>query len=63
MCRLAELSENNLLDYVDAYVVTLGGEGSRYVGRDDTFVVDAVFTETVLDPTGAGDAFRSGVLR
>lgn len=63
LCRLAELSEDDLLDYVDAYVVTLGEHGSRYVDRASSFVVDAVATDVVVDPTGAGDAFRAGVLR
>ncbi len=43
-------------------VVTLGAEGSRIVTKDGEERVAAVLAEKVVDPTGAGDAYRSGFL-
>lgn len=43
-------------------VVTLGAEGSRIATRDGEEAVPAVLATEVVDPTGAGDAFRAGFL-
>jgi adenosine kinase len=47
---------------VEALIVTLGSKGSEIVTLDDTFIIPAVITDKLLDPTGCGDAFRSGLL-
>lgn len=62
--KLLELSdEKSLLEKVEWLVVTLGGEGCRLLGRDGTDVkVPAVPCDNVVDPTGAGDSHRSGLL-
>lgn len=50
-----------LLDHVDAVVVTHASEGaSLYRSRKKPIHVPAQNVERVLDPTGAGDALRAG---
>lgn len=44
-------------------IVTLGAEGSRIITKDGEERVTAVEVKEVVDPTGAGDAFRAGLLR
>lgn len=50
-----------IFDLVDMVVVTLGGEGSKILrpGSDEIRIPPAEISGLV-DPTGAGDAFRSG---
>jgi len=62
LLKMTDLAAEDLLSYVDAYVVTLGWDWSRYASKDETFEVPVIPTEGVLDPTGAGDAFRAGLL-
>ena len=62
LCKLAELEEKQLLNYVESYIVTLWAEWSCFTSKDDSFTVDALLVEHVVDPTGAGDSFRAWVL-
>ncbi len=65
------LAEDELVEYVGALVVTRGGEGSivrrgaRELGirmEADRSEIPVVEAERVVDPTGCGDAYRSGIL-
>ena len=50
-----------LFDLIDLVVVTLGGEGSKILFRDGREIrIPAAGVSDVVDPTGAGDAFRAG---
>lgn len=51
---------DDLLDLVDMVVVTYGAEGSVLRTRDLEERVPAVAVRKVVDPTGAGDAYRAG---
>lgn len=52
-----------LRDDVELVVVTLGEKGSEMHTRDGaTYHVPAAQVQNVVDPTGAGDAFRGGFL-
>jgi len=62
-CKLADIEEDALLDFVDTYIVTLWAEGSKFISKEGVFHIPAEPVERVLDPTGAGDAYRAGVLR
>lgn len=50
----------DMLDHAAALVVTLGEKGSRVIAEDGEWHVPAVFTKHIVDPTGAGDAYRAG---
>ena len=43
-------------------VTTLGREGSRIAGRDGTVSIPPAPSGPVVDPTGAGDAYRAGLV-
>ena len=47
---------------VQGLVVTLGAEGCEVWADGDKTLVPPVKAETVLDPTGCGDAFRGALL-
>ena len=56
-------SSDEILKRVGTRVVTLGAEGVRIESVDaDPIVVPAVPGVTAVEPTGVGDAFRSGFL-
>ncbi|MBR4742222.1 MAG: carbohydrate kinase family protein [Desulfovibrio sp.] len=57
------LSPNELLGKTLWLITTLGGQGALVRGVDGTEVhIDPVLVDEVADPTGAGDAHRSGLL-
>ena len=47
---------------VEALIITRGGEGAEIVTKDKNILIPAVEAEAIEDPTGCGDAFRSGLL-
>jgi adenosine kinase len=49
-----------LLALVPVVVTTLGADGSRITTREGVEEVGSVKAIQVLDPTGAGDAYRAG---
>jgi len=61
--RKTGLSQTQVLDRVGTWVTTLGAKGARIERRGEpTEEVRAVPVEHEVDPTGVGDAFRSGFL-
>jgi adenosine kinase len=56
-------SSADLLERVGTRVVTLGGEGARVERNGEApVVVGAIKDASFVEPTGAGDAFRTGFL-
>lgn len=51
-----------LLDLAQIVVTTLGRQGSRIATRDGSAVIPAAPAEQEVDPTGAGDAYRAGLV-
>lgn len=49
-----------LLEFIPVLISTLGAKGARIYTKDETVEVPAAYAK-VLDPTGAGDAFRAGI--
>ncbi len=47
---------------VEALIVTLGAEGSRIHAKGEVIEIPCVEADAVVDPTGCGDAYRSGLL-
>jgi len=51
---------NELLSHVEVIIMTLGEKGSIIKTKDQTFEVGSCPPLSIDDPTGAGDAYRSG---
>ena len=47
---------------VEALIVTLGAEGSRIHAKGEVIEIPCAEADAVVDPTGCGDAYRSGLL-
>lgn len=56
------LSLEQLAGDVRALIVTRGGEGSDIYADGRRYDIPCVGAEQILDPTGCGDAYRSGLL-
>jgi adenosine kinase len=52
-----------LLCIVDTIVTTKGEQGCEIVSPEGVVRVPVVPTENAIDPTGAGDAFRGGLIK
>lgn len=56
------MSQDEVADQVEALIITKGGEGSCLITRGGTELIEAVKPTTIKDPTGCGDAYRSGLI-
>jgi adenosine kinase len=56
------LTGDEIASRAGAVIVTRGAEGSLLRRGDDVVEIPAVPAERVVDPTGAGDAYRAGLL-
>ncbi|HKT71330.1 MAG TPA: carbohydrate kinase family protein [Steroidobacteraceae bacterium] len=52
----------NVLEHVQALIVTRGAEGSIIHTREGEIGIPSARPEAVVDPTGCGDAYRAGLL-
>ncbi len=57
------LSEAEILDGTPLLIITRGEQGSELLTAEGREAVPAARAQKVLDPTGAGDAYRAGVLK
>jgi adenosine kinase len=57
------LKESGLRRLTGTVIITRGEEGSRLLTARGQEEVPAVSAREVLDPTGAGDAYRAGLLK
>jgi adenosine kinase len=57
------MSNDDILDRCQAIITTLGEKGCAVITGEGTVEISAVPVKHVLDPTGAGDAFRSGLVK
>ena len=56
------IDETGLLEHTGALITTLGEAGVRIATADTDTTIPCVPTDNVVDPTGAGDAFRGGLI-
>ncbi len=56
------LNKNKLLKLAKTTIVTLGDKGSTIYDSTGKTDIPAMETDRVIDPTGAGDAYRGGLL-
>ena len=64
--RKTGLGATELLGLTSAVITTRGEQGSVLLHHDgglNRYVIPAVRTEKVADPTGAGDAYRAGLVK
>ena len=57
------MSREQVAGTVDTIVVTKGGDGSDIITSDGTVSVPVVPASDAVDPTGAGDALRGGLIK
>ena len=57
------MSADEIADCCEGVILTKGNEGSTLTFEDDKYDFPAVAPIEVVDPTGAGDAFRAGMMR
>ena len=57
------LDEQGILQHVGGLLVTSGADGSQLTVGEQSWQIPAVPPRKIVDPTGAGDAFRAGLLR
>jgi adenosine kinase len=63
MTNKTGLDIEEIKKYVELIVITLGEEGSRLIRGNEEAVAGIAKPEMVIDPTGAGDAYRAGLLK
>jgi adenosine kinase len=56
------LSPNEIAEYVDALIITRGGEGSNIYTNGKRIDIPCAKTGKLADPTGCGDAYRAGLI-
>ena len=62
--KMTGLRRDDLLERAKFVIVTYGSKGSVILSKGvHPFEVPAVTPEAVVDPTGAGDSYRSGLLK
>ncbi|CCH47452.1 carbohydrate kinase family protein [Pseudodesulfovibrio piezophilus] len=57
------MSKDEVLDSVAYLITTLGEKGATVNCQGEETSIASIPVDTVVDPTGAGDAFRSGLLK
>jgi adenosine kinase len=57
------LNNEEMLELTQNIIVTLGEKGGKIINKTGEYPVPAVKVANAPDPTGAGDAFRAGVLK
>ena len=63
MLKKTGLNMEDILNKVEIVVVTMGEKGSVLRTRDERVHVPAAKPYRIVDPTGAGDAYRAGLLK
>lgn len=58
-----KLSLSKMKRLVKIIIITKGEKGSLVFTKQKSFKVQAIKPKKVIDPTGAGDAFRSGLIK
>ncbi|MBI2597443.1 carbohydrate kinase family protein [Candidatus Daviesbacteria bacterium] len=62
LCDKSQATSNKFLEQVKILITTLGETGSLIQSGSETIRIQAGKPKKVVDPTGAGDAYRAGFL-
>ncbi len=57
------LSEDEILAETGGWLITLGEDGSRLIVDGTEYHIPSVVPKQIVEPTGAGDAYRAGLMR
>ncbi len=57
------LTESQIIDRVGGAIITLGSSGSRMLVDGTEIVIPIAAPKRIVEPTGAGDAYRAGLMR
>lgn len=63
ICRKTEKSIDGLLAGTEVLVITRGDQGSQIITRGGKYAIPCVKAKKAVDPTGAGDAYRAGLIK
>lgn len=63
LCKKTGSTEGDLLSKTETLIVTRGEDGSDIYAQGQVRHIPIVPTNGIVDPTGVGDAFRSGLLK
>ena len=63
MLKKTGLTKNKILDKIKILITTLGPRGSVFETSSKRIKIPAAKPKNTSDPTGAGDAFRAGLLK
>ncbi len=61
--RSTGYDKKGLLDKTQMIITTLGDRGSVITTKSEEILIPAVPAQAVIDPTGAGDAYRAGLIK
>jgi len=61
--KITGMNKTDLLGLTDIIVTTLGEKGSLISTSESDEHISSIRVERVVDPTGAGDAYRAGLLK
>ena len=61
--RKTEMDRGELLKLVETIITTKGKDGSIIYSEAEEIAIPAAKPKTIADPTGAGDAFRGGLIK
>lgn len=61
--RLTGLEKHQLLKLTETIITTLGEKGSIISTKEYIIEIPSIKTLDIIDPTGAGDAYRAGLLK
>ncbi|MFH0959419.1 MAG: carbohydrate kinase family protein [Pseudomonadota bacterium] len=61
--RALGMTKQDMLDETSALITTLGENGSVVTTNEGEYSIPVVIPDKVNDPTGAGDAFRGGLIK
>ena len=57
------LSRTDIIERVGVLLITKGKRGATIQVDEKTYNIPTIPPENIVDPTGAGDAFRGGLIR
>ena len=60
ICKRTGWTASDILANSKKFVITLGAEGTKILTSDGGFGIPGIKVDNVVDPTGAGDAYRAG---